>query len=162
MLTLTGTIPKSNREPFDPVMDRMIGQHGLSFTTAYEFDTAALQKLASVTIKPTVEYDAKRHTLEGPLLTSVLEAAGVTGNPKTQLVLRAVDGFNVALSVADARAYRMVVALRMDGRPLGLGGLGPQWALYDADQLTEFRDKPLKERFGLCPWGLYHIEVKAG
>ena len=23
-----------------------------------------------------------------------------------------------------------------------------------------FKDKPVKERFGLCPWGLYHIEVK--
>lgn len=55
----------------------------------------------------------------------------------------------------------MILALRMDGRPLGLGGLGPQWAMYDADRLVEFKDRPLKERFGLCPWGLYHIEVKA-
>jgi hypothetical protein len=27
--------------------------------------------------------------------------------------------------------------------------------------MPEFKDKPLKERFGLCPWALYLIEVKA-
>ena len=43
---------------------------------------------------------------------------------------------------------------------MALGGLGPQWAVYDADVLPAFKDKPVNERFGLCPWGLYHIEVK--
>jgi hypothetical protein len=33
--------------------------------------------------------------------------------------------------------------------------------VYDADALPAFRDKPLKERFALCPWGLYHVEVAA-
>jgi hypothetical protein len=39
-------------------------------------------------------------------------------------------------------------------------GRGPQWPVYDADRLPDFRDKPPKDRFGLCPWGLYYIEVK--
>jgi len=43
---------------------------------------------------------------------------------------------------------------------LALGGLGPQWAVIDADTVVAFKDKPLKERFALCPWGLYHIDVK--
>lgn len=49
----------------------------------------------------------------------------------------------------------MIVATEMDGQPLALGGLGPQWAVYEADTLPAFKDKPLKERFALCPWGLY-------
>jgi hypothetical protein len=77
-----------------------------------------------------------------------------------QLTLRAVDGYNVTLSLADATTYRMIVATRIDGRPLALGGLGPQWAVYEADTVAAFKDKPLKERFALCPWGLYHIDVK--
>jgi hypothetical protein len=76
------------------------------------------------------------------------------------LTLRAVDGYAVALGQADARAYRMIVATSIDGRPLALGGLGPQWAVIDADAVAQFKDKPLKERFALCPWGLYHIDVK--
>ncbi len=67
----------------------------------------------------------------------------------------------MALSLADIQRYRMLLATHMDGHPLALGGLGPQWAVYDADRLPDFKDKPLKERFALCPWGLYHLDVKA-
>jgi len=56
----------------------------------------------------------------------------------------------------------MILATHMDGKPMGLGGLGPQWAVYDADRLAAFKDKPLKERFGLCPWGVYYIDVAQG
>ncbi|HEU0200929.1 MAG TPA: molybdopterin-dependent oxidoreductase, partial [Burkholderiaceae bacterium] len=150
-----------NRGPFDPVLDQMMSKHGIRFTRAHEFDAAALQRLPAVTIKPTLEYDSKQHTLQGPLLATVLEAAGVARGSAMQLHLRAVDGYNVAISLADANAYRMIVANRIDGQPLSLGGLGPQWALYEADTVAPFKDKPLKERFGLCPWGLYHIDVKA-
>lgn len=160
LLTISGAIGKSNRGAFDPVADQMMGKHGIKFDKAFAFDAMALAKLPAVTIKPTLEYDGKEHTLRGPLLTGVLAAAGVTGGP-VQLGLRAVDGYNVAVSLADATAYKFIVATHLDGQPMALGGLGPQWAVYDADRVAPFKDKPLKERFGLCPWGLYHIDVKA-
>ena len=62
---------------------------------------------------------------------------------------------------AIARGNRMIVATMRDGAPMSVGGLGPLWAVYDADRLPAFKDKPLKERFALCPWGLYFIDVKA-
>ena len=55
----------------------------------------------------------------------------------------------------------MIVATSVDGVPLGIGGLGPLWAVYDADRLPDFKDRPLQQRFALCPWGLYLIEVKS-
>ena len=160
LLTVSGTIGKPNRGPFDPVLDQMMHKHGIQFTKAHVFDAAALQRLPSVTIKPTLEYDAKPHTLQGPLLATVLEAAGVARGSAAQLGLRAVDGYNAAVPLADAVAYRMVVATRIDGQPLALGGFGPQWAIYEADTVAAFKDKPLQERFALCPWGLYHVDVK--
>jgi hypothetical protein len=99
--------------------------------------------------------------LQGPLLEAVLQAAGLAPNAKALLAMRAVDGYNVMVSLADASSHRMIVATRMDGQPLPLGGLGPLWLVYDADNLPAFRDKPLKERFGSSPWGLYHIDVRA-
>lgn len=161
LLTVSGAVGKTNRGAFDPVIDQMMGKHGIKFEKAFAFDAAALAKLPAVTIKPTLEYDAKEHTLRGPLLTSVLAAAGVATGSAVQLGLRAVDGYNVGISLADATAHRMIVATHIDGQPMALGGLGPQWAVYDADRVAPFKDKPLKERFGLCPWGLYHIDVKA-
>ncbi|HYS12397.1 MAG TPA: molybdopterin-dependent oxidoreductase [Burkholderiaceae bacterium] len=160
LLTVSGAIGKGNRGAFDPALDQMMNKHGVRFDKAHEFDAPALRRLPSVTIKPTLEYDAKKHTLQGPLLVTVLEAAGAAPGSKVQLGMRAVDGYNVKISLADARAYRMVVATQIDGRPLALGGLGPQWALYDADTVAAFKDKPLNERFALCPWGLYHIDVQ--
>ena len=46
-----------------------------------------------------------------------------------------------------------------DGKPLALGGLGPQWAVYEADSIAAFKSKPVNERFAACPWGLYYIDV---
>jgi hypothetical protein len=119
-----------------------------------------LARLPAVTIQPTLEYDAKVHKLNGPLLSSVVEAAGVAAGANVMLALRAIDGYTIAVSLADARGYRMIVAGTLDGVPMSLGGLGPLWAVYDADRLPAFKDKPLNERFALCPWGLYFIEVK--
>jgi hypothetical protein len=161
LLTLTGALTRTNRGPLDAALDQMMVKHGLQFTKAYEFDAAALRGLPAVTIRPTLEYDEKPHALSGPLLETVLQAAGVAPDAAVQIGLRAVDGYNVAVSLADARRYRMIVATTIDGRPLGLGGLGPQWAVYDADRVAPFKDKPLKERFALCPWGLYHVDIRA-
>ena len=162
LLTISGALAKGNRGPLDPALDQMMAKQGIQFTKAWVFDAAALYRLPAVTIQPTLEYDAKVHRLSGPLLTTVLKAAGVNTDTDSalQLGLRAVDGYHIWLSLADVRSYRMLVATHIDGQPLAIGGLGPQWAVYDADRLPQFKDKPLKERFSLCPWGLYHIDVK--
>lgn len=90
----------------------------------------------------------------------MLEAAGVSPTSAVLVGMCAVDGYRVAISLANIRRYRMVLATHIDGQPLALGGLGPQWAVYDADNLADIKDKPLKQRFGLSPWGVYHIDVK--
>ena len=162
LLTVAGSIGRSNRGPLDPALDVLMVRHNSKFDRAYEFDAAMLARLPAVTIAPTLEYDAKVHKLAGPLLTTVLEAAGVKPGAAVTLGLRALDGYVVNVSLADARAYRMIVANTLDGAPMSLGGLGPLWAVYDADRLAAFKDKPLKERFALCPWGLYFIDVKVG
>ena len=160
LLTVTGAITRSNRGPLDPALDQLMLKHGAAFDKAWEFDAAMLARLPSVALRPTLEYDARAHRLSGPLLSTVLRAAGVAVDAPVTLALRALDGYTVALSLADARRYRMIVATSLDGVPMSLGGLGPQWAVLDADRLADFRDKPLKERFAQCPWGLYFIEVK--
>ena len=161
LLTVGGAIGRSNRGPFDPALDQLMARHGNSFVKAWEFDAAMLERLPALTIQPTLEYDARPHRLSGPLLGSVLGVCGVAADARVALTLRAVDGYTVAVSQADAQRHRMIVATTLDGGPMSLGGLGPLWAVYDADRLPDFKDKPLKERFALSPWGLYFIDVKA-
>lgn len=157
LLTVTGAIGRSNRGPFDPALDQMMHKHQLSFERAYTFDYAALARLPAVDIHPTLEYDGKVHHLRGPLLTDVLHAAGAP--ERSEVTLRAVDGFAVQLNLQKIRQRRYLVAMAIDGAPMALGGLGPLWAVFDAERVADLAARPPKERFGECPWALYYIGV---
>ena len=159
LLTVTGAIGRSNRGPMDPALDQMMHKQQLQFERAFTFDFAELTRLPARTIKPTLEYDGKPHTLRGPLLTDVLAQAGAANAGKA--VLRAVDGYAVELPLAQARSHGFIVATHLDGQPMALGGLGPLWAVYDADRVPEMAGKPLAQRFANCPWALYHIAAQA-
>lgn len=160
LLTLSGNIGRGNRGALDPALDQMMKKQGVRFERAHTFDFAAIAALESVTVRPTLEYDALAHSLRGPLLLDVAKSAGARLDDNGKLLLRAVDGYAVSVSVADARKYRFIVATHLDGRPLPLGGLGPLWAVFDADRFADLAARPLNERFAQCPWGLYHIEVQ--
>ncbi|MFZ2306646.1 MAG: molybdopterin-dependent oxidoreductase [Rhodoferax sp.] len=160
LLTVSGAVGRANRGALDPALDQMMAKHGIQFDKALALDARALYRLPSVQIKPTLEYDAKVHTLSGPLLTTVLAAAGVPATGAFTVGMRAVDGYNVSLGLAELVRMRMLVATHIDGHPLALGGLGPQWAVFDAGAVAPYKDLPLKERFAQCPWGLYHLDVQ--
>ena len=161
LLTITGAIGKGNRGPLDPALDQMMAKQKIRFERAHTFDYPTLAALPAVTIRPTVEYDNQVHTLRGPLLVDVLRAAGAAPGDGVNLLLRAVDGYAPMITAADARRYRFIVATHLDGKPMPLGGLGPLWAVYDADRFADMAVKKVNERFAQCPWGLYHIEVPA-
>ena len=159
LLTVTGAIGHVNRGPLDPALDQMMHKQKIKFDKAYTFDFDSLLVLAPHSIEPTLEYDNRPHQLRGPSITDVIKTTGASLTDATRLLLRAVDGYAVTISVADARKYRFIVATHLDDHPMPLGGLGPLWAVYDADRFPEMRAKPVNARFALCPWALYHIEV---
>ena len=161
LLTVTGAIGRGNRGPMDKALDQMMAKLQISFDRAHTFDYNALKALPAVSIRPTLEYDNKVHTLRGPLLSQVIEATGARMDSSHKLVLRAIDGYTVPLTLAQVRRYRFIVATHLDGQPMPLGGLGPLWAVFDADRHPDVMARPLSERYAQCPWGLYHIEVQA-
>lgn len=161
LLTIIGAVKRSNRGGLDPVRDQMMFKHKLAFKRAFALDFAAIAALPAQTIRPTLEYDGKPHTLRGPLLVDVLALAGTRPADASRLLLRAVDGYAAAVPMVQLRAWKFIVATHLDGQPMALGGLGPLWAVYDADRVPEMAARPVKERFGACPWALYHIDVLA-
>ena len=160
LLTVTGPRVHANRKPFDPLLDVMMAKQKLSFGPAHAFDFGLLSAMPSTTIEPTLEYDKKVHRLQGPLLLDVLKAAGANGD-RYRLVMRGIDGYSPAIPVSHAAQYKFIVATQLDGAPIPLGGLGPLWITYDADKFPDMMAKPIEERFALCPWGAYHIEMQA-
>ncbi|MBP0593357.1 molybdopterin-dependent oxidoreductase [Paraburkholderia sp. LEh10] len=159
LLTISGAIKHTNRGALDPAFDQLMAKQLVKFPAAYTFDYPSLTSMPAVTIRPTIEYDAKQHTLSGPLLANVLDQAGMPAAGDTKISLRAVDGYAVLTTLDNLRAWRFIVATHMDGKPMPLGGLGPLWAIYDADNIPELASRPLKDRFVLSPWGLYQIQV---
>ncbi len=160
LLTVSGLIGAGNRGPMDAALDQMMSRQKIKFDKAHAFDFAALLALPAVTIKPTLEYDNKAHTLKGPLLLDVMTACGVKITAKTEFFMRAVDGYAAQVSAADAQKYRFIVATHLDGQPMALDGLGPLWGVFDADRFADMAAKPVTERFASCPWATYHIDVK--
>lgn len=160
LLTVTGAVGRANRGPLDPALDQMMLKQKLAFNKAYAFDYAGLDSMPKLHIQPTLEYDSKPHKLSGPLLIDVLRTTGARLRDEAKVLLRAIDGYAIVVSVSDLHKYRFILATRLDGKPMPLGGLGPLWAVYEADRFAEMRAKPLNERFGLCPWGLYHINLE--
>ena len=161
LLTVSGLIGAGNRGALDPALDQMMVKQKLAFAKAHAFDFAALVALPAVTINPTLEYDSRPHALKGPLLADVMKACGVRETDKTAYLLRAVDGYAVLLSAAEASQRRFIVATHLDQQPMALGGLGPLWVVFDADRFADMAAKPVTERFSLCPWATYSIDVKA-
>ncbi|WP_313166524.1 molybdopterin-dependent oxidoreductase [Massilia oculi] len=161
LLTITGAITRSNRGGLDPALDQMMAKQKLVFDRAYALDFAALAALPARTIRPTLEYDGKPHTLRGPLLADVLAQAGARPRDAAKVLMRAVDGYAAVLEMRQLRAWNFIVATHLDGKPMPLGGLGPLWAVYDADRVPEMAALPVAQRFGACPWALYHLEAMA-
>lgn len=160
-LTVTGAIGRANRGPLDPALDQMMHKQKIQFDKGYTFDFEALRALPLRTIQPTLEYDSKTHQLSGPSLMQVIQTTDARLSDAARLLLRAVDGYAITISVADVKKFDFIVATHLDGGPMPLGGLGPLWAVYDADRFADMRAKPVNARFALCPWALYHIEVQA-
>jgi hypothetical protein len=159
LLTVTGAIGKTNRPAMDPVRDQMMHKQKLSFDKAFAFDFAALSALPAIEIRPTLEFDGTVHSLRGPRMSAVLTAAGARLTPASKVLLRAVDGYATSVSMTELTAMSMIVATHLDGQPMALGGLGPLWAVYDADRYAPAAARPLAERFGNCPYALYHVDV---
>lgn len=162
VLTIAGAIERSNRGPTDAVIDQMLHKQNVQFKRAFAFDLATLEKLPAATINPTLEYDDKPHQLRGPRLAAVLDMLGTSKAADTQIVFHSVDGYMPQVSFDQLRKYDYILATHIDGMPLSIGGFGPIFAIYDADHIPELAQKPLAQRFALCPWGLYCIEVVAG
>jgi hypothetical protein len=147
ILTVSGLIGAGNRGALDPALDQMMKKQNVHFHRAQVFDFAALNAMPAISIRPTLEYDSKKHLLKGPLLMDVMKASGVKTTDKTSLLLRAVDGYAVLVPAAEATSRGFIVATHIDDRPMSLGSLGPLWAIYDADRFPDMAAKPLTERF---------------
>lgn len=153
ILTVAGNISQVNRPPFDRFEDTFFAHHERSFDKAFAFDLAMLGALDTHRASIAFAGWPRPIQIEGPLLQDVLAAAGAAQGTVT---LVALDGFATELSPSQLAAEDWIVALKKNGRYLGIGQRGPTWVLYarrDGKPATE-------EDEGRWPWAVFLIEVR--
>jgi hypothetical protein len=153
ILTVGGDIAVTNREPFDPDRDSLLNRYKVAFERGFAFDRPMLVRLkqGSVTVQPP-EYAAPAN-FTGPLLKEVLAAVGAASGKK--LTILAVNGYEGWLAPEEIEASDWILALEMNGAPLGLGQQGPLWLLNTRAQ----GEKASDDRRGHWVWAVMYLRV---
>lgn len=154
LVTVAGAVDNTNRGPVDPFADGFFAFHEIAFERAVEFDLAALEALGMHEMRAHYPNWPGPSTFEGPLLADVLAAAGATG---TRLRAVALDGYAAEVPLADLQKYPVILALKRDGRYLGLGGRGPAWVVYPREDYPELQAAP--DDAGLA-WAVFALLVE--
>jgi len=153
VLTVAGDVGATNRGPYDDFEDGFFKHHERKFDKAAEFDLAMLEGLGLHEVTVTYAQWPRAARFEGPWLKDVLAAAGASGKDVSVLAL---DGFATEISAADVEAYDWIVAVKRDGRYLGIGQRGPTWIVY-ARRDGKAIGVEDEQRW---PWAAFLIEVK--
>ena len=112
---------------------------------------AALPRQKIVTATPW--YDGPR-TFEGPLLRDLLAVVGASGRT---LKIAALNDYAADVPFADALAYNVVIADRIDGKPIPVRERGPLFIIYPFDQIPQLRTEQYYQR---SVWQVKSIEVQ--
>lgn len=153
LLTVTGKIGTTNRGASDAFHDAFITFQGKSFDKAYVFDRAMLEVLEQKSVVAQAEGWPGPVNLQGPLLKDILKAAGAQS---TTVTVSALDGYNVVISQDELASREWVLAVSANGQPLGIGGRGPAWLVYD----TSGSGPASEEKEAFWVWSAFHIHVE--
>jgi hypothetical protein len=149
VVTVTGNIATTNRGPFDPASDVFFAYHNHSFSRAMQFSREALLRLPQHQVRSKV-LKLEEAEYSGPLVRDVLREAGPTGGT---VRVFAIDGYAAEFQIADLEKKDWILALSRNGKPLGLGDIGPVCLMRG----PVAGDTPEQEHW---VWAAFHIEVR--
>lgn len=152
VLTVGGYVGKPNRGPLDPNRDSTLAKLKADFKHGFEFDREMLLALPQGTVRAITPEREGQAVFKGPVLRDLLrfiDAAKV----KTRFV--ASDGYSGYLMPEDIDATDYILALEVDGKPLGLNGQGPLW-LMNTRKLGETAGA---DNRGSRVWALVYMHI---
>jgi hypothetical protein len=141
--------------PKGPVVLTVSGKINASVSSqVVTFDMAMLQAMPQKTWTTRTPWDVHQVTFSGPLLRDVLAAVKASGS---ELRAVALNDYRVRIPVSDAEQFDVVVALRMNGKPIPVRTKGPLFIVYPFDANPVLQAKLYYER---AIWQLKAIEVE--
>jgi hypothetical protein len=152
LLTVSGLVGESNRGPLDANKDSLLALQKIDFPKAFAFDRAMLAALPQGTVTATTKELGAPATFKGPRLREVL---GRIEAAKTKISFVAVNGFTGWLRPEDVDGSDWIIALEVDGTPLGIGQQGPLWLI----NTRAAGQKPDADGRGRWVWGVFYMRV---
>jgi hypothetical protein len=152
LLTVSGLVGESNRGALDAKKDSLLAAQKIDFAKAFAFDRAMLLALPQGTVTATTQELGKPAVFKGPLLREVL---GRIEAAKTKISFVAINGFSGWLLPEDVDGSDWILALEVDGVPLGIGQQGPLWLI----NTRAAGQKPGADGRGRWVWGVFYIRV---
>ena len=122
-------------------------------TPSRDFTLASLEALPQVEVRTTTPWSKAAVTYRGPLLRTVLEAAGAKGQ---ELRAIALNDYRVTLPLADVREHNVILATRADGQPLSVRDKGPLFVIYPFDSEPALKQPAYYER---SIWQLRRLQL---
>ncbi|WP_348944262.1 molybdopterin-dependent oxidoreductase [Chitinibacter sp. FCG-7] len=98
-----------------------------------QFDLRMLEALPQVSHTVTTPWYPRKVTFRGPLLRDVLNAAGGSG---TRIKAIAINDYAVEIPLSDALQHEVILALRLNGKPMAARDKGPIFVIYPYDKFA--------------------------
>lgn len=130
-----------------------VGSGGPEGQTQAHFDLPMLEALRQHSFVTSTPWYPSTRRFTGPLLRDVLAAVGAQGD---NLRLMALNDYRIDMPVSDAQRFDVVVAHRLDSKPMAVRDKGPLFVVYPFDAHAELRSPVY---FGRSAWQLRRIEV---
>ena len=153
LLTVAGEINVTNRGPFDPDKDSLFSRLSINFDRAFAFDRPMLMRLKQGRVTAVTTELGKGAVFTGPLLKEVLAAVGAAPGEFSVIAVNNYEGY---LEQEDIENSDWILALDVDGAPLGLGQQGPIWLI---NSRSPDDPPPNQSHRGHWVWAVFFIRV---
>ena len=117
------------------------------------FDMAMLRGLPQASLRTATPWTAGPQNFEGVLIRDLLAALGARG---TALKARALNDYEVAIPIAEAARYPVLLAHSRNGAAMSVRERGPLWVIYPLDDHAELRTPEYHSRM---IWQLVRLTV---
>lgn len=153
LLTVGGNVDTPTHGPATAEDVSMLAVLDVALEAAMEFDAAALPALEQGSYRKNLHEGRAAGTFSGPSLAALL---GAVGRPYGNAEPVAHDGYRPFIPAEQIADHDPILATLLDGRPLGLGWLGPAMVVF-----TDVDDPDLQESLAaLEVWATIYIEVE--
>lgn len=107
------------------------------------FDRSMLMALSPLTVCTRTPWHRESGCFEGPLMRTVLDAAGVESDT---VVVEALNEFRAEIPLSDLYDYDVILAMRHDGESIPIREFGPLFVLYPFDDHPELHNEAVRFR----------------